>query len=251
MISSLSEVAVSGQASAGARYSSVIEDYVRAIYHLQTAADSVATTVLAAQMQSRAATTTEMVQRLAGLGLVDYARYKGVTLTEAGVALALDVLRRHRLLELFLVTTLHYSWDEVHTEADALEHIVSDQFIARLDAYLGRPCHDPHGAPIPRADGTLPMLAGQPLTELPLNQPAVVVRVAEQQPMHLRYLANLGLVLNTSVVIRQRAPFDGPLVLALDARTFPLDFRLAQAIWVEPLSSDYSSALMVEEVEDV
>lgn len=251
MIFSLGEAEVSEQASANVRYSPVIEDYVRAIYHLQTAAGSVATTVLAAHMQSRAASTTEMLQRLAGLGLVDYARYKGVTLTEAGVALALNVLRRHRLLELFLTTTLHYSWDEVHAEADALEHVVSEQFIARLDAYLGHPCHDPHGAPIPRVDGTLPFVSGQPLTELPLNQPAEIVRVAEQQPLHLRYLADLGLVLGTSVVIRQRAPFDGPLVLALNANTVPLDFRLAQAISVQPLPAVCSPALIEEENTDV
>jgi len=216
-----------------AKLSPAIEDYVKAIYLLHQEHGQVTTTHLAEHLGFAPPSVTTMLQKLSKLNLVIYTPYHGAALTAVGQRLALEVLRHHRLVELFLVEALGYSWEEVHAEAEVLEHVLSEQLEARIDARLGHPTVDPHGDPIPSPDGTLPERLCQPLTHLPLESPRRIVRVADQNPAHLRYLAELGLVPDVVVTVRARAPFDGPLSVEVGDAVHPLDNRLARTIFVE------------------
>lgn len=195
------------------RLSHAIEDYLKAIYELERSYDRVSTNALAQRLGFAPASVTGMLKKLAEFQppLVDYARHRGVTLTEAGQKIALEIVRHHRLIELYLVEALGYTWDEVHDEADRLEHVISEDFEDRIAAFLGDPSHDPHGHPIPAKDGSQPVLEGMPLTNMPVGKSAVVVRVADDDPELLRYLAELQLRPGVEVVVKERAPFDGPL----------------------------------------
>ena len=224
---------------AAARFSSAIEDYVKAIYLLHQEQEVVHTSLLAEQLAVAPASVTAMIQRLAKLNLLTYTPYRGVVLTEPGSRLALEVLRHHRLIELFLVEALGYSWDEVHAEAEVLEHAISETLEARIAELLGDPLADPHGDPIPTADLTLPSDLGQPLAHLPLLTAAEITRVMNQNPAHLRYLAELGLVPGARVQIQLRAPFDGPLTLAIGATQAVIDSRMARTILVRELPPDH------------
>jgi DtxR family transcriptional regulator, Mn-dependent transcriptional regulator len=215
------------------KLSPTIEDYVKAIYLLHQEFGQATTTHLAEHLGFAPPSVTSMLQRLAKLNLVIYTPYHGAVLTAVGQRLALEVLRHHRLVELFLVEALGYSWEEVHTEAEVLEHVLSEQLEARIDAHLGHPTVDPHGDPIPFLDGTLPELACRPLTHLPLEAPERIVRVTNQNPAHLRYLAELGLVPGVVVTVHAQAPFDGPLSVGVGDAVYPLDIRLARTIFVE------------------
>ncbi len=215
------------------KLSPTIEDYVKAIYLLHQEFGQVTTTHLAEHLGFAPPSVTSMLQKLAKLNLVIYTPYHGAVLTAVGQHLALEVLRHHRLVELFLVEALGYSWEEVHTEAEVLEHVLSERLEARIDAHLGHPTVDPHGDPIPFLDGTLPELPCQPLTHLPLESPARIVRVTDQNPSHLRYLAELRLIPGVVITVRARAPFDGPLSVGVGDALHPLDIRLARTIFVE------------------
>ena len=174
-----------------------IENYVKAIYQISAGQDGgpAATGKLAEALGVSPGTVTSMLKTLGETGLAEYAPYEGAQLTEAGRTLALRVLRRHRLIELFLVRTLNLSWDEVHAEAENMEHAVSDLLIDRIDAYLGYPAADPHGDPIPKADGTVAGSPGGRLSKLPAGTRFRVVRVVDQSPEFLRYLTDTGLTL--------------------------------------------------------
>ncbi len=215
------------------KHSAAIEDYLKAIYLLEQEHQQVSTSVLAARLGFALASVTGMIQKLARLGLVDYEPYRGVVLTDEGRRAALAVLRHHRLLELFLVESLGYSWEEVHEEAEVLEHVLSERLEARIAAQLGHPTVDPHGDPIPLPDGTLPASASQSLADIPVGMQTQIVRVTDQTPEHLRYLAALGLVPGASVTIRARAPFDGPVTVGVGEASHPLDSRIARALLVE------------------
>jgi DtxR family transcriptional regulator, Mn-dependent transcriptional regulator len=215
------------------KLSPAIEDYVKAIYLLHQEYGQVSTTHLAAHLGFAPPSVTSMLQKLAKLNLVIYTPYHGAALTAVGQRLALEVLRHHRLVELFLVEALGYSWEEVHAEAEVLEHVLSERLEARIDARLGHPTVDPRGDPIPSPDGTLPERLCRPLTHLPLESPGRIVRVTDQNPAHLRYLAELGLVPDVVVTVRARAPFDGPLSVEVGDAVHPLDNRLARTIFVE------------------
>lgn len=182
-----------------------VENYLKAILQQTQAfqADWVATGQLAAAMKVSPGTVTSMLKTLAESGLATYKPYEGVSLTKAGRTLALRMLRRHRLLELFLVRTLDLTWDQVHEEAENMEHAVSDVLIDRIDAYLGRPSADPHGDPIPSADG---LMRGDStrvvaLSECEVGDNVQIVRVINQQPEFLRYLSEHGLEIGTRAVV--------------------------------------------------
>jgi DtxR family Mn-dependent transcriptional regulator len=215
------------------KLSPAIQDYVKAIYILHQKYGQVTTTHLAEHLGFAPPSVTTMLQKLAKLNLVIYTPYHGAALTAVGQRLALEVLRHHRLVELFLVEALGYSWEEVHAEAEVLEHVLSERLEARIAARLGNPTVDPHGDPIPLLDGTIPEHPCQPLTQLPLASSGRIIRVTDQNPAHLRYLAELGLVLGTVVTVRARAPFNGPLSVEVGDAVHPLDNRLAQTIFVE------------------
>lgn len=191
----------------------------------------VGTQSLAQQIGVRAASVTEMLKKLAELGLVQYTAYRGVQLTEAGYRVALEVVRHHRLLEAYLHRALGYGWEEVHAEAEKLEHHISEALEARISHWLGHPSHDPHGERIPTASLDLPSQAPQqPLLELHPGQTAMVTRVATQDQDHLNLLARLGLVLGTRVTLLELAPQQARLLLA--GQRYLLATSLLEAVWV-------------------
>jgi DtxR family Mn-dependent transcriptional regulator len=196
--------------------SEAIEDFLKAVYLLQQEQDRVQTSALAEALNITAPSTTEMAKKLAKANLVVHEPYRGIRLTPAGERVALEIVRNHRLLELFLVRTLGYSWDEVHEEAERLEHAVSDRLIQRIAEYLGNPRYDPHGDPIPGPSGELARRELTPLSEWPLGKKGVVARLRDQAPEMLRYLAENGLVIGAQVEVVKADPFDGPITLLVD-----------------------------------
>jgi DtxR family Mn-dependent transcriptional regulator len=188
-----------------------VEDYLKAIYQLADADAAVSTSAIAERLGIAAGSVTGMLKRLAEAGLVEHTRYYGARLTDEGVVNAVRTIRRHRILELFLVDVLGYTWDRVHEEAERLEHVVTDELIDRMASVLGEPTADPHGAPIPAAHGEFHEPSYPPLSSLPTDSPAVLRRVPDEDPAALRYLAELGLVPGADVVVLERAPFNGPL----------------------------------------
>lgn len=175
-----------------------IENYVKAIYQIAgNDGQPAATGRLAESLGVSPGTVTSMLKTLSESGLAEYVPYEGARLTDKGRVLALRVLRRHRLIELFLVRTLNLTWDEVHEEAENMEHAVSDLLIDRIDAFLGRPATDPHGDPIPRADGTVARSASRRLSDLSVGERFRIERVTDQSSDFLRYLTEAGLELGT------------------------------------------------------
>lgn len=211
--------------------SRAVEDYLKAIYTMQQHGQ-VSTSSLAEHLDFKPASVTGMLKALADMHLVEYVPYRGVVLTAAGEKIALEVVRHHRLIELYLVEALGYSWDEVHEEAEALEHVISEKFESRIADLLGHPDFDPHGDPIPTLDGALPSGSKQHLGELPVGAAGVIERVSDQNSERLRYLAGLGLVPGAAVEVVASAPFDGPLSVRVADATHPLDRRLARMIYV-------------------
>ena len=195
-----------------------MEDYLKTIYQLQQEQDSVSTSKLAEHMKYSPASVTGMIKKLAKLEMVEYERYRGVRLTPAGEQAALETLRHHRLLELFLTEMLGFSWDEVHDEADKLEHHISETLEARIFAALGEPTHDPHGDPIPTLSGELPTLELHPLTKLKAGDSGIIARVLTQDDEVLRYLRQLGLGLNVEVQVHSVAPIGGTLTLSVEGK---------------------------------
>lgn len=193
--------------------SHAVEDYLKAIYELQEDTGKVSTNALAEKLGVKSGSVTGMIQKLAEDSpcLVNYEKHRGVSLTPAGRKIALEVIRHHRLIELYLHQALGYSWDEVDAEAERLEHVISEDFEDRIAALLGNPERDPHGDPIPRKDGTVADLSGEPLSGLTAGQQARVARVRDDDPALLRYLAAIGIVPDALISIAEKAPFEGPL----------------------------------------
>ena len=192
-----------------------IQDYLKTIYDLSESEGSASTTALAARLGIAPASVTGMIQRLASINppLLDYRKHQGVTLTPAGKRAALEVIRHHRLIETYLVETLGYAWDEVHAEADRLEHVISEDFEAKIAAALGNPTRDPHGELIPTVDLTMPADAAISLSALRPPQKAVLVRVRADDPALLRHLESLGLVPGVEIESVAYSPFDQNLTL--------------------------------------
>lgn len=199
-----------------------IENYVKTIYLLREgqAEDAAATGKLAEALDVSPGSVTSMLKTLKETGLAEYTPYEGVRLTESGRKLALRVLRRHRLIELFLARTLNLTWDEVHAEAEHMEHAVSDLLIDRIDEYLGYPATDPHGDPIPKADGTVAVELGRRLSQGQVGQTFRIERVVDQSPEFLRYLSEVGLPLGAEGTVVDHRPESGVITLAVgDTRT--------------------------------
>jgi DtxR family Mn-dependent transcriptional regulator len=213
--------------------SEAVQDYVKQIYLLQRREGKATTSGLAAAMDVSAASATAMVKKLDGMGLVSHTPYRGVELTEAGERIALEVLRHHRLLELYLTQALGLSWDQVHVEAERLEHVLSDELEASIDQALGHPATDPHGDPIPTADLVIAPDPRQRLADLEPGQAAVVRQVPDGDPSLLRYLGDLGLVPEAGVAMVDKAPFGGPLTVDVSGTRHALGVELAARIRVE------------------
>jgi DtxR family transcriptional regulator, Mn-dependent transcriptional regulator len=211
--------------------SEATQDYLKAIWKLGR--DGPATTsAVAEELGVSPASATGMLKRLASLGLVEHERYHGATLTVAGERVALEVVRHHRLLELYLMEALGLGWDEVHDEADRLEHHLSEEVEARIDAALGFPKRDPHGDPIPSAELELITDPARTLAELVLGDEAVILCVPDSDPALLRYLAELGLFPRRHITMVERAPFGGPLTVEVDGARHAIAVELAERIAV-------------------
>lgn len=194
--------------------STSVEDYLKRIYSLQERGDTAVTTgALAELLGVSMSSCSGMIRRLSGLGLVRHARYGDIELTDAGMRIALDMVRRHRLVELYLVRALGYTWDEVHDEAEVLEHAMSATLIDRIADYLGEPVLDPHGDPIPSRDGRIVAPPSRPLSALGAGSHGEIVRVADRDPELLRYLTERGIGLGDPITVVNREPFGGPLMV--------------------------------------
>ena len=194
-----------------------VEDYLKAIYDLERVGEPAATNDIADRLAISPASVSGMVRRLADQGLITHEPYRGVRLTTDGRAAALRTLRRHRILECYLTEVLGYPWDRVHDEAERLEHAASEELIERMAGALGDPVHDPHGAPIPTRDGRVEEIALRPLSAIGAGERVCVRQVGDDDAERLRYLAELGIRPGAVVRILDRAPFDGPITLWIDA----------------------------------
>ncbi len=214
--------------------SEAAQDYLKAIWKLQSRGE-VTTNALAAELGVSPASATAMLKKLDKLGLVRHERYHGATLTPSGERIALEVVRHHRLLELYLMEALGLSWDEVHNEAERLEHHLSEELEARIDAALGFPTHDPHGDPIPTADLVLEPHERVLLCDVAEGDQAVVRRVPDSDAELLRYLASLGLMPERELIVVEQAPFDGPVTVEVDGARHAIGRSVAARIEVAAL----------------
>lgn len=221
--------------SANRQHGEAVENYAKAIYALQLRGEgTVGTNELAERLGVTAGSASAMVKRMADLGLASHAPYKGVTLSEEGEKVALEVMRHHRLLELYLHEHLGVPWDRVHEEAEALEHVISEDLEARIAAKLGHPTHDPHGDPIP--DAQLRIVEGDNVSLATLEPGATgtFVRISDEDPEMLRYLAGRGISLGDAIEVVDRQPFGGPLTVRFPSVELSIGGELARAMRVAP-----------------
>jgi len=215
----------------------VIEDYLKTIYDLTVANDRATTNQIAERMGVTPASVTNMIQKLAATNppLLDYRKHRGVKLTPEGEKVALEIIRHHRLLEMFLHQTLGYGWDEVHEEADRLEHVISEELEERIATSLGDPQHDPHGDPIPTRELYLPESLEVSLSQLRPTQEAQVKRVRDSDPDLLRYLSEMGIKPDVRLKILDYSPFDNNLRLQIEGESKPvvLGPRVTSQVFVE------------------
>jgi DtxR family Mn-dependent transcriptional regulator len=208
-----------------------VEDYAKAVYAIESRGEGpVSTNALAERLGVTAGSASAMIKKLDALGLVTHVPYRGVELTAAGEKLALEVLRHHRLLELFLVEELGVPWDRVHAEAEVLEHVLSEELEALIAAKLGDPTVDPHGDPIPTPDGRVAEAPTTALDALPVGAAGVFVRVSDSDPAMLRYLDSRGIRPGDAFEVVDRQPFGGPLFVRFGGETHPLGGELAAAM---------------------
>jgi len=203
------------KAPGGFVVSRAVEDYLKVIYKLQQDGSRATTNAIAGKMGLRAASVTAMLQQLSEQGMAEYTPYRGAYLTESGLAAALRVIRRHRLIELYLTQHLSVPWDRVHDEAERLEHALTPYLEERIDSKLGYPKFDPHGAPIPSNTGDVPEQDLVPLSNLPLNTSSVVRHIPDDDPDRLRYVASIGLLPDVRVTVTDRDSTNGDVSLTL------------------------------------
>ena len=187
------------------------ENYIKSIFHLQQETGLVNTNSLAAEMQTRPASVTDMLKKLKGKKLLQYEKYKGFKLSEAGKKAALEVVRKHRLWEFFLVEKLQFDWDKVHPIAEELEHISSAELVQRLDNFLGNPSFDPHGDPIPDKNGKIPVIKQQSLSDIPYKKNVTVSSVSNQTAQMLDMLRHYNIAIGTQLLVLKKFEFDGSL----------------------------------------
>jgi DtxR family Mn-dependent transcriptional regulator len=220
----------------GAELSDAVQDYAKAIWALaQRGSQPVSTSAIADRLGVSPASASAMVKRLESLGLVSREPYHGVQLTRAGERVALEVLRHHRLLELYLAEALGMTWDRVHEEAEVLEHAISPELSELIAAKLGNPTHDPHGDPIPTASGEIDEAPTRPLSELGPGERGRFTRVSDSNPDMLRYLSERGIAPGDELRLVGREPFGGPLAVEANGREHALGDQLAGAMRMEPV----------------
>ena len=211
-----------------------IQDYLKHIYELTENGESASTNAIAKKLNISPPSVTGMVQKLASAkpALVEYQKHQGVTLTDEGKKAALEVIRHHRLLEAWLVQTLGYSWDEVHEEAERLEHVISEDFERRIAAAMGHPVRDPHGELIPTADLKMPLDDSMPLSALRPGKTATIQRVQASEPQLLRYLDELGLTPGVHIEVKEYSPYDHNLTIKVGRKPLVLGLSITSKIFV-------------------
>jgi DtxR family Mn-dependent transcriptional regulator len=208
------------------------EDYLKAIYELEQKGAAAATNDIAERLDIAPASVSGMVQRLARLGLVRVVRYKGARLTDSGRGAALKLIRRHRIIESYLVERLGFGWDDVHDEAEHLEHAASDELIERMAESIGNPTADPHGAPIPSVSGEVDETRLESIADLEEGRTVSVVRMSDRDPEFLRYLDGMGIRPGARVRIAARAPFGGPLTLEIEGASHVVGTAAAERVFI-------------------
>jgi DtxR family transcriptional regulator, Mn-dependent transcriptional regulator len=207
-----------------------VEDYLKAIYQISPQGRPASTSEIAHLLALSPPSVTGMVKRLSEHGLLEHVPYRGVLLTDEGRRAALRMVRRHRLIEAYLVEFLGYSWDTVHDEAERLEHAVSDTMVERMATALGNPDVDPHGDPIPSADGSIHELACTPLSDIPVGETVEIHRVQESQPERLRYIASLGLRPGVRVMVVDRQPIDDLVTIEVEGERHVIGRELGHVL---------------------
>ena len=213
-----------------------VEDYLKAIYDIQQGGNAATTNALAERLALAPASVSGMVRRLATLGLIEHEPYRGARLTASGRAAALRTLRRHRVLESYLATVLGVPWDDVHAEAEQLEHAASDALIDRMAHALGDPLFDPHGAPIPTREGTVDETRHSTLADWPVGTRGTVMSVSDKDPVMLRYLGQLELRPGAMIEVLMRAPYDGPIDVRVGTVTRQIGPTAARAVRIAAIA---------------
>ncbi|QTH60123.1 metal-dependent transcriptional regulator [Corynebacterium hindlerae] len=209
------------------------QNYVKALWGLQEwSVEPVTKTALAQQVGVKLSTASDAVRKLQELKLVNDTRYGAVTLTETGRQLAIQMVRRHRLIEAFLVSALDFEWDQVHAEAEVLEHAVSDFLVDRIEEKLGFPDRDPHGDPIPSRDGSVDRLEAVALSEVPAGSVVTVERISDADPALLRYFSEQGIVVGAALKVSESGPFSGSVAVTVGDRNVQLALGVARGVWV-------------------
>lgn len=209
------------------------ENYLKTIYHLTTILETeISTNAIAEKMETKASSVTDMLKKLAEKDLVNYKKYQGVSLTEKGKLAAKMIVRKHRLWEVFLVDKLDFSWDEVHDVAEQLEHIKSEKLINKLDDFLGNPTEDPHGDPIPDANGTIIKIEKQLLSEIGIGKKTICVGVKDTSPEFLQYLDKQKIALGSTFKILEKEIFDDSLLVEVDAKELTISHKIANNLFV-------------------
>lgn len=211
-----------------------IQDYLKAIYKVEETGQEVTTNSLSERLSVTQPSVTGMLKKLSELNLIDYTPYQRVKLTEAGRKIALEVIRHHRLLELYLAKAMGYSWDRVHEEAEKLEHVISEEFEEKIAEILGQPTSDPHGAPIPARDGSIEQRNLKALSEAAAGQTVLVKQVSDRDPEKLRYLAGIGIYPNVALSVIEKVPFGGSMAVKIGEMTHYLGIGLTDIIFVTP-----------------
>lgn len=214
-------------------HTQAIEDYLKAIYKIGTSGERISTSAIAEKLGVAQASVTGMIKKLDEMKLLEYSPYRGVQLTSAGRKIALETIRHHRLLELYLKEAMGYTWDKVHEEAEHLEHHISEEFEAKIDEMLGYPSYDPHGAPIPTKEGDIPPSANSTLSALAPGSKATIRRVSDNDPEKLRYLGKLNLYPETVIEVIAREPFNGSTHIKADGKSHSLSKELCDSIFVD------------------
>jgi len=210
------------------------ENYLKTIYHLeQVSKEGVSTNAIAEKLESKPSSVTDMVQKLADKGLLTYVKYKGTTLSLDGKRIAVGIVRKHRLWEVFLVEKLHFNWDEVHVIAEQLEHIQSEKLTNQLDAFLGFPKVDPHGDPIPDAQGNYSKTKKQLLSNVPLSSQGICVGVKNSESEFLRYLDKKNISIGSKIEVLNREEFDQSLYIKVDGTEFYISKAVSENIYVK------------------
>jgi len=209
-----------------------IQDYVKAIYKLSVNDENVTTNSIADRLHVSQASVTGMIKKLHEIKLIRHKPYQGVELTEGGKKVALEIIRHHRLIELYLAEAMGYSWDQVHEEAEKLEHVISEQFEEKMAQFLGDPTVDPHGAPIPTKEGNVEERDLKPLTLSEAGQKVRVKQVSDKDPDMLRYLGKLGIYPGVIVDVVEKVPFEGPILVQVGKSQHHLGQLLTDKILV-------------------